>query len=456
MSHAAELVSPHPDVISVDVAVVGGGVMGIALARHLMLMSQSCAPQSPSTPPSLQIPPPPRVALIEALPTALRGASSGNSAMIHCGFDCTTGTTEHEMVVRGHALFTAFASSCKQRNVYLPWVPSGALMLAMNSSEMHTLESEILTKAEENGVHDVKLLSREAVLSLEPHVHPDVVGALHIPREWIVDPWWYPALLLAEGFSTGRLSMVPSFRVTYVDKVGVPSGELYRLWDKGKKRCVEAHIVVNCAGLKGDALESLCPLPSSKSRLVFTLFPRLGRFQQYAAGAMPLVQHALLPIPTKKSKGIILFRTVYGQVIIGPTAEDPDEPRMPQASVMKILRAAAVSKVPALQDVEGSGAYAGARPALRGRSDYFLDRDSRGIGWFTIAGVRSTGLTASLAVAELFSADILRLLGATTKTLADVSRDAVRSALCALIRDGVLSLDHRHPISLDGNIRPKL
>lgn len=427
-----------------DVAIIGAGVVGIALARQLQLCTS----------------PPPTVALVEALPTVLCGASSGNSAMIHCGFDCTTGTLEHRMVVRGHQLFAGYAAQCAQRRVYLPWVPSGAIMLAMSESDMSILRRDIHPKALANGVTSVRLLSRDEVLQLEPHVHQDVLGGLHVPEEWIVDPWAFPALLLAEAAATPQLTVVSACRVTKVLHTTTDNGtKLFTLYDnKGASR-VTASAVVNCAGLKGDVVEALCP--GAAARLSFQVFPRLGRFVQFGPAASPLVQRALLPIPTKKSKGIIVFRTVFGQVFVGPTAEDPDEPKAPQAAVVKVLCSAAASKVPLLQEVPPVGAYAGARPALRDVRDYVVDLDTRSMGWFTIAGVRSTGLTASLALAEFVAPHVMQRLRkglpiARQKVVVLPAKDNVAASMKSLLASGVLSVERRHPISMEGCPSPKL
>jgi glycerol-3-phosphate dehydrogenase len=464
----------HRQKTNVDVAIIGGGVIGVALARQLLLSSctasRSCDPA------------PPTVALLEALPAVLCGASAGNSAMIHCGFDCTTGTLEHSMVVRGHQLFTEYAAQCSRRGLYLPWVPSGAIMLAMSDEEMHIIQSDILPKAVANGVKNTTLLStRASVVALEPHVHGSVVGGLHVPSEWIVDPWQYPALLLAEAATAPGFSVLPSCRITRVERR--PHG--YHLFDQNGQYRVTARIVVNCAGLKGDVVEALLhnsPLPflstNSPTPLSFELFPRLGRFIQFGPAAAPLVQRALLPIPTQKTKGIIVFRTVYGQVFVGPTAEDPDEPRAPQTVVVQSLRLAAESKVPSLMSVPVVAAYAGARPALRQRQDYLVDVDSRSIDWFTVAGVRSTGLTSSLALAELIAPHILQRLRvsttagesdqATERSVRAVapplppapiinlpSADAVTASLCSLLRPGgPLSYERRHHISSEGCPHP--
>jgi glycerol-3-phosphate dehydrogenase len=424
---------------SIDVLIIGGGVVGVAVARALAL----CTPYT--------------VAVAEALPTVLQGASSGNSAMIHTGFDCTPGTVEAAMVRRGHELFELFADSCVQRGIRLPWSPLGALMLANGPAELKEIQATCVPRAAANGVR-VQLLDQRQVQALEPHVGKELVcGGLLVPGEWCVDPWFYPSLLLAEAVAAGRgrVRVEHSFRVTSVTR----SAEGYSV-NSAKGRTLHAKIVVNCAGLHGSRVEALRPEYSSGgSRPVpFEVFPRLGRFLVFDASASPLIGRALLPLPTNKTKGVILFRSVYGQVIIGPTAEDPDEPRRSQSEIRDVLLREAAMKVPLIESCPVVSHYAGARPSLRGQSDYFLRFDKDAL-WLTIAGVRSTGLTSSLALGE-YAAQCLRdaahEAGARWTEQSQPDRRAVALAMQALIQQGVVSMEARHPLSADGWPCPKL
>ena len=429
-----------------EVIVIGAGVVGIAVTRALSRHTSAS------------------IILLEALPVVLQGASSGNSAMIHTGFDCTPGTVEARMVRRGHELFDAFSASCSSRGLYLPWSPFGALMLAMSPQELEEMRATVVPRAAQNKV-PVTLLSKDEVLRLEPHVRREVCGGLLIPGEWCVDPWFYPACLLAEAVQTGRARVVPSFRVTRIERIidtssnPTPSSSCYSI-SSAKGTTLRCRLVINAAGLHGSRLEALRPEYSAhggsssiENPVPFDVFPRLGRFLVFDASATPLISRALIPLPTKKTKGVILFRSVYGQVIIGPTAEDPDEPRKSQADVRKLLLDEAVKKVPVIGACDVVSHYAGARPSLRNQSDYYLNFDRPAL-WFTLAGVRSTGLTSSLAIGEYVVETLLAqpspILRPAELVHALPSRQALAMALRELSQQGVVSTEARHPLSLEG------
>lgn len=385
-----------------DVAVIGGGVVGIAVARHFALRGA-------------------HTVLVDAQ-AILSGASRGNSAMIHCGFDCTPGSLEAAMVKRGHSMFRDYLRLKKDHQFVTPppYRRNGALMLATSKEEMYTMTHDVLAKALANGVETTLLATRDEVLELEPHVAEDVVGGLHVPLEWSVDPFVYPAMLLQEAVRTGNASFRTRHRVERVAKHAQGDAWHWVLTFAKQPHTtaapspVHARVVINCAGLRGDVVEAMrldatAPQANSSSsgssavkpKAPFELFPRLGRFVAFDASAAQYVtQHALLPIPTKKTKGVIVFKTVHDRVIVGPTAEDPDEPRQPQKDVEAKLIAEAVRRVPALATCKKEWVYAGSRPALRDRSDYFVEAYEKD-QWATIAGVRSTGLTSSIALAEL-------------------------------------------------------
>ncbi len=82
---------------------------------------------------------------------------------------------------------------------------------------------------------------------------------------------------------------------------------------------IAARIVINAAGLFGDRVEALArPSP-------FTIKPRKGQFVVFDKPAARLVRSIILPVPTERTKGVVLFRTIFGNLAIGPTAEETDE-----------------------------------------------------------------------------------------------------------------------------------
>jgi glycerol-3-phosphate dehydrogenase len=157
---------------------------------------------------------------------------------------------------------------------------------------------------------------------------------------------------------------------------------------------VTARIVINAAGLYGDHVEALArPSP-------FTIKPRKGQFVVFDKPASKLVRSIILPVPNERTKGVVLFRTIYGNLAIGPTADETDERENPSTdtAALEKLKARAIELLPALKDINVAAVYAGLRPATE-QKDYIIDALTDQ-NWITVAGIRSTGLTGSLGIAQ--------------------------------------------------------
>jgi len=356
--------------VDFDVVVVGGGVVGCGVFRALALRGQ-------------------KVALCERLPRVAGLASRGNSGMLHTGFDATPGTTEARLVKRGHELFWEWVRWRTAHGLATPCKMVGALLPVWTPQEMSRVK-EIHDTATSLGVH-TEIVEPKWLYQEEPNLRPGALGALHVPGETAVDPFLVPALYAAEASAAGG-SLMLRCEVTRVTR----SSGAWELTVRqaGKERKLRAAKVVNCGGLRGAEVENM----RTGRQPEWEIRPRLGRYAVFGRGASSFVTRMLLPLPTKKTKGVILFPTVYGEIVIGPTAEEPGE-REAHTTVMSKLRDAAVARVPVLADHDVAWDYAGSRPALAGRKDYWLEV-AEGGDWVVVAGIRSTGLTAALGLGE--------------------------------------------------------
>ncbi len=132
----------------------------------------------------------------------------------------------------------------------------------------------------------------------------------------------------------------------------------------------------------------------------FTITPRRGELIVFDKLARPLVSSILLPVPTEQTKGVLVAPTVYGNVLLGPTAQDIGD-RCDTATTragLASLLAAGQAIMPELAGEEVTATYAGLRAATEHR-DYQIRVDA-GRHYACVAGIRSTGLSASLGIAE--------------------------------------------------------
>jgi glycerol-3-phosphate dehydrogenase len=343
--------------------VIGGGVVGCAMARRFTLEGAS-------------------VVLVEKAPDILSGASKGNSAILHTGFDAQPGSLELACIKRGYQEYLEI-----REGLGLPLLKTGAVVVAWNEHEALQLDA-FENRAKANGVTDVHRLSRNELLEKEPHLSPRAQAGLFVPGEFIIDPWSAPLAYLRQAIENGAKTL---FNATVLS--GAFSGSAWTLITTSGP--ILARTVINCAGLYGDIVES---------RLLgaagFTIHPMKGQFVVFDKAAAKLLSSILLPVPTERTKGILLARTIFGNVLIGPTAEeqkDPERAAVDRKSLnMLIERAAEI--VPALRGVPVTAVYAGLRPATE-RKEYRIALQA---AWqyVTVGGIRSTGLTSALGIAR--------------------------------------------------------
>jgi glycerol-3-phosphate dehydrogenase len=352
-----------------DVAIIGAGVVGCATARRLALAGY-------------------RVVLIERGTDILSGASKANSAILHTGFDAPPGTLELECMRAGYREYLEIRG-----RFGLPLIETGAMVVAWTEAEAQRLPS-LLEIGQENGVDDLSLLDTAGVAAREPNLAPSR-GALLVPGESIIDPWTpflaYVLTALDHGAQVLRRTEVTG---------GAFDGQTWRLETTGGP--VGARHVVNAAGLQGDRVEATLLGDAS-----FEIRPRKGQFVVYDKPAARLLRTIVLPVPNERTKGVVLTQTVFGNLLVGPTAEEQDDRERPflTTDALQALMARAEEMVPAIRRMPVNATYAGLRPATE-RKEYRIRHEPER-HWITVGGIRSTGMTAALGLAQ----HVLGLIG---------------------------------------------
>lgn len=325
---------PAPDS---EVAVVGAGVVGCAVALALARRGAS-------------------VALLEAEARPALCASGTNSGILHTGFDSPSDELETDLILRSAALREPVLDA-----LGIPVLRCGAVM----RGDPERLKRFVAGAGRNDVVVRV----------------PDE-GTLEIPGEAVTDPVTYTRALAAEAERQGAELQV-GFELVAVE----PGMRLCA--EDG--RAVRARVLVNCAGLFADAVARLVGDES------FAIYPRKGEFLVFDQH----LDQILLPVPGERTKGVLVFPTIDGKTVAGPTAVDLEDKHdwsvRPQARDEILAKAAPMH--PALEDAEPIAAYAGLRPAGRG-VNYVIGRSQARAELVNVAAIRSTGLTASLAIAE--------------------------------------------------------
>lgn len=346
-----------------DVAIIGAGIVGCAMARRFTLDGA-------------------KVVVLEKAAEVLDGASKANSAILHTGFDAPVGSLEQSCVAKGHAEYLEIYQS-----LGLPILKSGAMVLAWDDAQMAALQG-LVDKAHQNGVLDVALRSRTEILEQEPHLSQTVKGGFVVPREYLIDPWASAHAYILQALANGA----QLFRDCEL-LAGQFTDEIWHL--ETAKGPIKAKQVINCAGLYGDIIDQRLTGTSS-----FTIKPRKGQFVVFDKAASSLLSAVVLPVPTKVTKGVVIFRTIFGNLAVGPTAEEQVSrtDASTDAENLADLRAKGIEMLPDLANFEVTTVYAGLRPATE-HQDYQITQDTAQ-NYVTVGGIRSTGLSAALGIAR--------------------------------------------------------
>ncbi|MGQ0579070.1 MAG: NAD(P)/FAD-dependent oxidoreductase [Betaproteobacteria bacterium] len=345
-----------------DVAVVGGGVVGCAVLRQLALGGLNCV-------------------MLEKGADILSGASKGNSALLHTGFDAPTGSLELSCMRDGYREYLAI-----RERLNLPLVQTGAVVIAWNDEELAKLPA-IVAQAHVNGVADVRSIAPTEIYVREPHLAGGALGAVLVPGEHVIDAWSAPLAYVLQAMAHGA-AVWRNAQVTGGKRIG----DRWVLETTNGK--IAARVVVNAAGLYGDRIESIA------REAPFSICPRKGQFAVFDKTAYALVRSIVLPVPTERTKGVLVSRTAFGNLIVGPTAEEVEEREsatVDHDALERLLQKACVL-VPALAQHAVTAVYAGLRPATQFKEYRIEALPAR--GWITVGGIRSTGLTGALGIAR--------------------------------------------------------
>lgn len=347
---------------SYDVAIIGAGVVGCAVARRFALAGA-------------------KVILVEKGADILSGASKANSAILHTGFEAPKNSLELELIQAGRQEYLEI-----REQLSLSIVRTGAVVCAWNEAEAGKLAT-IEAQGRENGIAELNLMTGRQARSTMPSLSNRLLAALEVAEEHIIDPWSAPLAYLTQAVKLGA---------TFRRNTELLNGQFDGAWAlETTSGVIKAQSIINAAGLYGDTVDQRLGFQPE-----FQIKPRKGQFVVLDKAAYRHVPRIVLPVPAEFTKGIIVCPTAFGNVLIGPTAEEQEDrvrATVEEATLKALLKRGA-EIVPALADIPVTAVYAGLRPASDDKSyRIFFRPEKRAI---TLGGIRSTGLSSSLGLAK--------------------------------------------------------
>ena len=209
---------------------------------------------------------------------------------------------------------------------------------------------------------------------------------MEVPREFVIDPWNSPLAYLRQAVDAGA-----QYKFNTEVTGGKFDGNEWRL--ETSQGMFSGRIVINCTGNQGDIVQSICTAPD------FEIRPRKGQFLVYDKSASDLINAIILPVPTPTTKGVVLTKTIFGNLLLGPTAEEQEDRENARVDHDMLQGLIDVGKkmLPGLPQHAVTATYAGLRPATQFK-DYQIKAEASK-NWIGVNGIRSTGLTAALGIA---------------------------------------------------------
>lgn len=370
-----------------DVAIIGAGVIGTAVARELMRYKAN-------------------VVLIEKQSDVACGASKANSGVVHAGYDAPLGSQMSYFNVLGNALYDTI---CEELDI--PFSRIGSLLLAFTHEDLHTLE-HLKDNGTKAGVPGLTILDREAVLEMEPHANPNLLAALYAPSCGIIEPWEI-ALAYAENAVDNGCKLLLDTDVTGITQsesgfaihcrtaahANEDHNSTHEQSDENETTCeIMAHTVINCAGVFSDRVYKMV----APEMDAFGIKPRRGQYFLLDKSAGQYVKHVLFPCPTSLGKGVLVLPTMDGNLLVGPDAEPlPDTAREDTTTDGERLARVKVSAMNLVDDIpfgDTITTFSGIR--AESSTGDFLVGATNVAGFYQAAGIKSPGLSSAPAIGQ--------------------------------------------------------
>jgi glycerol-3-phosphate dehydrogenase len=362
-----------------NVVVIGGGVVGCAIARALSARWSD-------------------VFVLEARPKIGMGASSRNSGVIHAGLYYPPGSLKARHCLRGNQLTYEFCAAHQ-----VPHRKIGKLVVASSSAESGDLAA-LMENACANGVENLRIVDRAAIRAREPHV--EGFQALEVPSTGIVSSEELVKAYARVAADQGA-NIVTQARVEHLE----PMSHSIRVVSAAGE--IETRCLINSAGLFADEVAAMFGSRMSEHRI----YPVRGEYCELVRSKQDWVKGLVYPLPHPEgvSLGVHLTKTLWGSVLLGPTAkyvDDKNDYERNRQPVEEFARGAR-TLLPGLEAADLVQAYSGIRAKLmpppssrpaaakgKNLADFIIQRDPQFPSVIHLIGIESPGLTSAPSIAE--------------------------------------------------------
>lgn len=345
-----------------DVIIIGAGITGSCIARELSKYKLN-------------------VAVLEKENDVGNKTTNANSAIIHSGYDPVPGTNKAKFNVLGNKMYDQIAEELD-----VPFKRIGSLTVALYDEQLETLKL-LAERAKENGV-EIKLLSKQETLDIEPNLSKEVKGSLLAPTCSIIDPFKLCIHTMENAVDNG-VNLFLSSGVTDIKNCG----DYFEIF--ANSQVFKSKLVINAAGNYADNIASMI------EDIDWRITSRKGEYYVLDHFDNDYVKHTIFPLPSEKGKGILVSPTTSYNYIVGPSSElDEDkEDVSTDLGTLNNIKSQALDMVPNIPFIHLIREFAGTRPTCT-RHDFVIEYSKTSNHFINVGGIESPGLVSSPAIAK--------------------------------------------------------
>ncbi len=347
-----------------DVLIIGAGICGTYIARELSRFKL-------------------RVALIDKANDVSNGTTKANSAIIHAGYDPEPGTLMAKLNARGNPMFDPI---CHDLDV--PFQRIGSFVLAFNQDDLKIIRN-LYNRGIQNSIINMDLIDKNQLRYLEPSIHPNAVGALYAKTAGIIGPWEL-AIALAENAMDNGVKLFLNNTVQAIHK----EDSVFTV--KTQNSTFHSKIVINCAGVHASRINNLI------APAAFKINQRRGEYYVLDKTVSDLIHHVIFQPPGSHGKGVLITPTVHGNVLVGPNSDfvTDDDALQTTDGGLDFVREMSKKSYQNIPFNKTINIFAGLR-AEPDTGDFIIGESPDVKGFLNVAGIKSPGLSASPAIAEM-------------------------------------------------------
>ncbi|MBW2109725.1 MAG: FAD-dependent oxidoreductase, partial [Deltaproteobacteria bacterium] len=298
-------------------------------------------------------------------------------------YDPEPGTLMAKLNTKGNPMFDKI---CTELDV--PFRRIGSLVLAFNDDDQRTIR-ELYDRGIQNNIPDMELINQEQLRNLEPQINPDATGALYAKTAGIISPWEL-AIALAENAMDNGVKLFLNSAVQSIHK----ENSVFTV--KTATSVFRSKIIINAAGVQAAKINDMIARPA------FKIIPRRGEYYVLDKTASGMVHHVIFQPPGKLGKGVLITPTVHGNVLVGPNSDSvpDDEAIETTAAGLDYVRQKGLRSFQNIPFNKTINIFAGLR-AEPDTGDFIIAESPDVKGFINVAGIKSPGLSASPAIADL-------------------------------------------------------